>query len=503
MDVNVDITLNNETDHYYVAIDLGSNSFHMLIVRENRGLIEVVDRVKDMVQIARGLKNGVLSEEAQNRALECLQCFNERIQEIPAEHIKAVGTKALRAASNGPEFLYQAEKALGVPIQLVSGYEEARLVYVGVSNNISQDHQKRLVIDIGGASTEFIVGQDYSPRLLESLSIGCVTFTEKYLTNAKGELDITPKTLNNVYIAASEELEGIRSIYRSEGWDITYGASGTMKSVTEIMPIMTPAGIISREGVNELYRQLGENKEIKIDNVTKQRRFVMPAGIAILKAILDQLDIEELHVSDAALKEGLIHETIGRLKHHDIRDETVTKHIAKYHVDRSQAERVKHIALSLFQQLQPACVDGINCTSVLGWSALLHEIGLTISHSGYHHHGRYILENSDLAGFNRYEQYLLATLVGMHRRKINQNRIEALNPAHRDAILSMAICLRLATVLNRKRDDLEFPPSIAWTDKSITLTFETQWLENNPLTQRSLTQEAEYLSRIGITLNYY
>jgi exopolyphosphatase/guanosine-5'-triphosphate,3'-diphosphate pyrophosphatase len=455
-----------------------------------------------MVQIARGLKNGVLSEQAQSRAVECLKCFNERIQDIPIEHIKAVGTKALRAASNGPQFLNLAEKALGIPIQLVSGYEEARLVYVGVSNNISQDHRKRLVIDIGGASTEFIVGQDYSTRLLESLSIGCVTFTERYLANSKGELELNPKSLNDVYLAACEELEAIRSNYRAEGWDITYGASGTMKSVTGIMPAKTPAGIISREGVTELYRQLCENKEIKIENASKQRRYVLPAGIAILKAILDELNINELHVADAALKEGLIHETLGRLKHHDIRDETVIKHITKYHVDQAQAERVKNTALALFKQLPPTNVTGINSTSVLGWSALLHEIGLTISHSGYHHHGRYILDNSDLAGFNRYEQFLLAILVGMHRRKINQTLFETLDSAHRDAVLSMVICLRLATVLNRKRDSLELTPNFSQDDKNITLTFDNQWLEKNLLTQRSLAQEAEYLSRIGYKLQY-
>ncbi|GAB2199295.1 Ppx/GppA phosphatase family protein [Sessilibacter sp. MAH4] len=489
-------------DHYFVAVDLGSNSFHMLIVRENHGLLQVVDRVKEMVQIARGLKDGQLSQEAQDRAIECLRCFNERIVGIPSTNIKAVGTKALRAAKNARAFLREAEVALGVPIELISGYEEARLVYAGVASSISQDHRKRLIVDIGGASTEFIIGQDNTPTLLESLSIGCVTYTEQFLTNAKGDLEVTPETMKAVYIAAREELEAIQSQFRKEGWDITYGTSGTMKSITEMMPELTPAGVITRVGVTELYHKIAREGELKVEGIAKPRRYVMPAGMAVLRAILDSLSIEELHVSDSALKEGLIHETIGRRNQKDIRNETVRKYLDKYHIDAGQAQRVKETALALIAQADIKEDSGLNPISLIGWAAQLHEIGLMLSHSGYHHHGRYILEHCDLAGFNRYEQFLLATLVGMHRRKLNQQSLESLNPNHREPILKMVICLRLAVILNRKRDSTDQTPKVTWNGDKIHLDFGDGWLPNNQLSERSLQQESEYLARINVTMEY-
>ncbi|WP_317929276.1 exopolyphosphatase [Halioxenophilus sp. WMMB6] len=472
----------------------------MLIVRENQGSIEVIDRVKDMVQIARGLKNGTLTEEAIDRALTCLACFKERIQEIPRTQVKAIGTKALRAATNAPAFLRSAEQTLGIPIQLVSGFEEARLVYIGVAQSISHDHRKRLVVDIGGASTEFIIGQGYRPLLLESQTMGCVTFTDQYLSNENGELIIDAGTMSNAYLAACEELEAIRRIYCNEGWDITYGTSGTMKSVADLMPEKTPTGVITRDGIHWLYAQVVNDGRIRFDDIPKARRHVLAGGIAILKAVFDQLNISELHVSNAALKEGVIHETVGRLKHYDIRDETVEKQQRKYRIDRAQAKRVKITALALMDQLNLADVDGINPHKILGWAALLHEVGLALSHSGYHHHGKYILENCDLAGFNQYEQFLLATLVGLHRRKINTQILESLNPNHRDTILIMTLCLRLAVVFNRKRDNLDSQPHIVRDGDSVRLEFGEGWLGANPLTQRSLLQERDYLARIGIKM---
>lgn len=487
--------------HYFVAIDLGSNSFHMLIVRENHSSIDVVDRVKEMVQIARGIKKGALDDAAQSRALACLSRFKERLQGIPSDHIKVVGTKALRAAANADIFLKSAEQALGQPIQIVSGFEEARLVYTGVAQTISHDHRKRIVIDIGGASTEVIIGQDYKPKLLESLTMGCVTFTDQFLTDSSGELEINAKTLKRAYLAACEELEAIRRIYKNEGWDISYGTSGTMKTVAELMPEGTPTGVIDRTGIYRLYKTIVAAQSTDLENIPKARRHVLAGGIAILKAVFDQLDIEQLHVSSAALKEGLIYDAIGRLKHHDIRDETVAKTQAKYGIDKPQANRVNKTAKQLMKQLRLQPNDVFNQAKILAWAAELHEIGLSISHSGYHHHGRYILANCDLAGFNRYEQFLLSTLVGMHRRKLNTQLLESLSANHRENILSLAICLRLAVVLNRKRDDLNCKPAIKRQGDNVDLQFGSEWLEANPLTQTSLSQESIYLSRIGISLS--
>lgn len=489
-----------DSSHYFVAIDLGSNSFHMLIVRENHFAIEVVDRVKDMVQIARGLKNGVLNDAAQERALTCLARFKERLRGIPKENIKVVGTKALRAAENAKGFLNAASRELGLPIQIVSGFEEARLVYIGVAQTISHDHRKRLVIDIGGASTEFIIGQDYHPKLLESLTMGCVTFTDHYLTHDDGSLNINAKTMKRAYLSACEELEAIRRIYMSKGWDITYGASGTMKTVAELMPENTPTGVVDKTGLYWLYDTVVSEQNSHFEGIAKTRRHVLAGGIAILKAIFDQLDISQLHVSGAALKEGLIYETIGRLQHHDIRDQTVENTQQKYGIDNQQAERVRTTASELFAQINLPPNDVFNQNKILAWAAQLHEIGLSISHSGYHHHGKYILANCDLAGFNRYEQFLLSTLVGLHRRKINTAVLDSLSSGHRENILSLVICLRLAVLLNRKRDHLECQPKLRQKGDQVRLEFEPAWLDTHPLTQTSLDQETNYLSRIGIEL---
>ncbi|GLS27857.1 Ppx/GppA family phosphatase [Marinibactrum halimedae] len=487
---------------YFVAVDLGSNSFHMLIARENNGVLEVIDRVKDMVQIARGLKNGVLSEEAQERALTCLACFYDRIKEIPGSQIRAVGTKALRAAHNADDFLSKAEKTLGYPIQIVSGYEEARLVYLGVSHSISHDHRKRLVVDIGGGSTEFIIGQDYRPKLLESLSIGCVTYAEKYFQKAAERGVVTEKMMRNAYLEACEELELIRKTYRREGWNVAYGASGTMKVIAGLMPELTPTGVITKVGLESLYDSVIETGKVDVEGIPKLRRDVLPAGLAVLKAIFDQLKIQELHVSLSTLKEGLIYDAIGRMRHADIRDETVDHQLDKYRIEKKQGKRVKETALQLFSQLETQAISGLNAEKILSWAAMLHEIGLSLSHSGYHHHGRYLLEHGDLAGFNRYEQFLLATLVGMHRRKLSVQQLSTLNPEHRDTILAMVVSLRLAVLLNRRRKRLPVEPYLRWEDSTITLTFDAGWLEEHPLTLLTLEQESDYLRRVGLSLIY-
>lgn len=487
---------------YFAAIDLGSNSFHMLIARDNHGEIEIVDRVKDMVQIARGLqRDGTLSHEAQGRALHCLACFAERIRNIPANHIRAVGTKALRAAQNAKSFLSQAEDALGQPISIISGYEEARLVYRGVSHAITRDKRRRLVIDIGGGSTEFIIGLNHQPQLLESLSIGCVTYAERFFNHA-GSANVSLEAVNNTYLATCEELEGIRREYCQRGWDMAIGASGTMRAIAELMPDNSLAGIITREGLEKLISEtLAEGRIVNLD-VPKLRRDVLPAGLAILRGIFDQLGIEELHVADATLKEGLIYDTIGRLAKQDIRDTTVENLIQRYQIDSKQAQRVQDTALKLFHQLDVKPLSHTQADSILGWAAKLHEIGLSLSHSNYHKHGQYILNNADMAGFSRFEQQLMSTLVRSHRRNLKPDLLQALGEQVMESCLPMVFCLRLATLLNRRRENVEQLPRIDWKDGRVKLAFIDGWLDEHPLTRVNLAAEANWLAAIEVDFHY-
>jgi len=479
----------------------------MLIVKVNDDSIEIVDRVKEMVQIARGLQRSkALSEDAKARALHCLSCFQERLRDIPSHQIRVVGTKALRMANDAAAFLREAEAALQHPIDIISGYEEARLVYLGASQDISPDKGKPLIIDIGGGSTEFIIGEGNNPLLLESLSIGCVTFSDRFLTDDHGNAieTITPAILNEIYYATSIELELIIRRYRRVGWDIAIGSSGTMRAVAELMPSDVVSGVITRAGLAGLRQNLIDDVAIdNINSISERRRSVLPAGILILSAIFDHLNLDEIMVVDATLKEGLIYDTIGRLSAEDMRDQTVEKLIDTYSIDREQAIRVDHTLNHFFPALdQEPILNGVNVKKLLHWAALLHEIGLTISHSGYHRHGHYLLSESDMAGFNRFEQELLALYVGCHRRKINTARSSLLTANDNSAIAILLVFLRLAVLLNHRREDEFERPRLTIDGDNIHLTFVGSWLDEHPLTYRNLLQEQRYLEAISIQLTF-
>jgi exopolyphosphatase/guanosine-5'-triphosphate,3'-diphosphate pyrophosphatase len=525
----------DETNPYFAAIDLGSNSFHLLVVKINDGVIEKIDSVKEMVQIAKGLHiSNQLSQEAQDRALHCLRCFQERIRDIPPEQIRIAGTKALRSASNAHSFLKQAKEALGHNIDIVSGYEEARLVYLGVSHDISADKGRSLVIDIGGGSTEFIIGEQQQAHLLESLPIGCVTYSDEFfndepLNNLPGlpPKIITTEMIWKTYYATSIELEAIVQPYQRLGWGIAVGSSGTMKAVAKLMQNDVVNGVITKEGLSVLLNQLHtEGKLLDTSGLSTERRNTLPAGIVILSAIFDQLVLDEIHVVHSALKEGLIFDTLGRLfskqdNNIDIRDQTVTKMMAQYQVDTAQATRAD-IALSHFvTQLPEPIVNGVNVKNILHWAAQLHEIGLTISHSGHHHHSYYLLKESDMAGFSRFEQKLLALLVGAHRKKIGADKKALISADSQQTLHPSLVCLRLAVLLNQRREDGIELPHIAFAfvktlltsensddtptavnELNITLRFPEGWLDNHPLTYHNLSREKKYLSSLRVILQF-
>lgn len=482
---------------YFAAIDLGSNSFHLLVARVTDNKVEIVDREKDMVQIARGLlPDGTLSDDAQQRAIACLHRFAERLRDIPRAQIRAVGTNTLRNARDSVTFLRTAERTLGANIQTISGYEEARLVYAGLANTISKAEQ-RLVIDIGGGSTEFIIGNGSEPLLLESLALGCVAFSERFILSAGG---VKENTMRQAYFAACAELEEIRKNYRKTGWEIAYGTSGTMKAVAELLVSSDGGAVITKASLDALVKDTVENGKISASSVPKLRRDVLPAGLAILQAIFDQLKLDKIHVATATLKEGLIFDTLGRFSNHDERMETVSELISKHSIDTQQAKRIKDCAIAFWSQISGPDLPGVSRTKILRWAAQLHEIGLSISHSGYHHHGYYILRYSDLAGFGRYEQYILANLVRLHRKKPAEDRIEGLDVSARAAFIPLLVCLRLSILLHRRRESLDIAPTLSEGQNQYTVHFQREWLDAHPLTLAGLEQEQAYLNNIGVSL---
>lgn len=490
--------LNSESP-YFAAVDLGSNSFHMVIARIQNGQMEIIDREKEMVQIARGVKkDGHLSLDAQTRALECLHRFSERLRDIPAEQIRAVGTKTLRTTSKSKSFIKKAEQLLGAPIQIISGYEEARLVYVGLSHSVLNDHSKRLVVDIGGGSTEFIIGEDYDPILMESLDMGCVSFTKRY---AKPSGKITHKFMGKVYLAACSEIEVLRKNFLKAGWQIVFGTSGTVRAIADLTLAKDGGAVISKSSLDQLFNDLVNDKKI-LQNVPELRRDVLPAGTAILKAVFDQLQLESMHVADAALKEGLIFDTIGRLSDKDSRSDTIKKLQQQYNVDTDHAKRVASTSIALWQQIRSPVLKGVSRTKILRWAAELHEIGLSISHAGFHHHGYYIIRYNDMAGFGRYEQYILANLVRSHRKNLDQQNFEDMDELAIVAFIPLLVCLRLAVLFHRRREDIDFLPKLTNTKLGYQLKFRRGWLKQHPLTLAGLEQERDQYENIGVALDF-
>lgn len=485
------------------AVDLGSNSFHMIVARANKHELQIQDRLREMVRLGAGLDaQGNLSEEAQLRALECLERFGQRLRGLPVNDVRIVGTNTLRKARGQNTFLQQAQQALGYPVEIISGIEEARLIYLGVSHSLAEDGMRRMVIDIGGGSTEVIIGERFEPILMESLYMGCVSMSREFF--AEGV--ISKERLDAAELAAQLELEGIVRRYHVIGWDQTVGASGTAKAIARVVEAngWSSEGITpkSLKQLRKAILQATHIDELKLKGMSEERRPVFLGGFAIMSALFYSFDIEKMLISDGALREGLLYEMLGRAQHADVREHSIGILIKRYQVDTDHAKRVEQTALALLQQV---AVDwkltDPNYALLLGWAARLHEIGLAIAHSGYHKHGAYLLEYSDLSGFSLQEQQLLAILVRSHRRKLDTNLFSALPKALQTVVIKLAILLRIAVKLQRSRLDAPLPTFIVKArEKQLTLTFPADWLQEHALTYMDLERETQYLAQLDYQL---
>lgn len=488
----------NTPSPYFAAIDLGSNSFHLLVARHNNGLLDIIDREKDMVQLGKGLTaSGRLSQAVQQRALVCLGRFGERLRHIPPAQIRALGTKTLRSACHAEAFIQKAEQALGHKIEIISGFEEARLVYQGLAHCVANDNNRRLVLDIGGGSTECIIGQDHTPSLLESLNIGCISGSQLL---PQGQ-PITAKHLHSVYLAACAHIETILPAYLGAGWDIAYGTSGTFRALAECLAPQDGGAVIRKASLMHFIETLSRQGKIALKSLPSQRRAVLPAGAAIVWALFDQFQLDTIHIADATLKEGVIYDLIGRLAHEDARHQAVAKLQQHYRIDTRQAQQVQQLALQLWQQLKTPSIPALSRTKILSFAAQLHEIGLAISHSGHHHHGHYILKHSDLAGFSRYEQAILADIVRCHRKKmLPEGVFTPLDPKVQQALMPLVVCLRLAVLLHRSRQAFTATLQLTKQGSRYRLIFPKGWLAAHPLTQAGLQQEKSYFEDAGLNL---
>ncbi len=492
----------NET---FAAVDLGSNSFHMVVanVVDSRALI--VDRIKEMVRLAGGLdENRRLTDDAMETALQCLEMFGQRIKTIPTSNIRAVGTNTLRQARNSVEFLAHANAALGHNIEIISGREEARLVYLGVANTIFNDKNKRLVIDIGGGSTELIIGKGFNTGITESLFMGCVSTSQRFFKD--GEL--TAKRLRKACIAALQELENVRERYRNYGWDNAIGTSGTIRAILDVVIGQGWSdSVITSESLSKLKKALismGHINKIDFEELSPNRIPVFVGGVVVLSAVFDALKIESMEYSDGALREGLLYDQIGRQHDIDVRDKTVDRLMNRYSVDFDHADRVEKITKHIFRSIKSEWqLEKKEDLKMIRWAARLHEIGLAIAHSQYHKHGAYLLSNSDIPGFSRQEQILLSILVRLHRRKFTLDIFEQVTDDIQNKLIKLIIILRLAIVLNRSRNAIKTPEiDVKTNGKKIELQFQNGWLSDHPLTEADLEAEANYLSVTDYNLDF-
>ncbi len=487
------------------AVDLGSNSFHMIVARFKDGQIHVLDRLKEMVRLGGGLdKNNYLSEESQQRALECLARFGQRLRSMPVNNVRIVGTNVFRAALNAHSFLQQAEQVLNYPIEIVSGREEARLIYLGVAHTLPSTNEKTLVVDIGGGSTEFIIGQKFDTLVRESLNMGCVSMTQRHFST--GEIKL--KSMRHAEIQAQQEIQTIKYRFTELGWDTAIGAAGTLRSVERVICEMGWDNKISRQGLECLKNALLEAEHIdnlKLKGLSTRRTPVFPGGVAIICGIFDALNLDSMKASDSALREGVILDLLGRITHEDARESTIHTLMLRYSVDNQQAERVENTALSFLSQVSDNWHSNQEeSATMLSWAARLHEIGLSIAHDSYHKHGEYLITYSDMAGFSRQEQAFLATLIRSHRRRFPTDACQNCSPSDQIKLQHLCILLRLAVLVHRSRTLTVQIPEIVLqvTSKDIKVKFPPRWLEKHPLTQADLEQERDYLKEIQIVLDF-
>jgi len=498
------MTEKQEQNKIVVALDLGSNSFHLLLAKIEHGEIRPLEFLAEKVQLAADLnEDRLLSSEAINRALECVQRFAQLVVNLKPSAVRIVGTQVLRKARNSYQFIWQAKQLLGHEVEVISGNEEARLIYLGVSHRLAQTENKRLVIDIGGGSTEIIVGQNFKPITLESLSLGCVSLTKSYFADGK----ITSARYASAYTYARLKLLDIESHINIYSWQDVVGASGTARVIKEVCEAtgfgvdkITPAGI---KWQKKHLLKLGDVTKIDLDEVNLSRRSIYPAGLAIMEAIFDAFEITEMQYCDWALREGLIYDLLGRNQQEDIRSRTLNAIIKRSDIDTKYALQIQNTALNIFNQVSAAWNLTENWQQeLLSWATKIHEVGRAIAHHNYHKHGAYLIKHADLAGFSTQDQNMLALLVRFQKSKIKLEKFAEFNEMQGN-LVKLCILLRLAIILNhvRNQDDTGAIKFMA-QEHSLTIKFDDNYLASNPLTVAKLEQEANYLAQINFKLSY-
>ena len=478
------------------AVDLGSNSFHLQIGRVVDDQVYLLDSLREPARLGAGLtRDRRIDRATRSRALEALGRFSERLRGLPRSAVRAVGTSALRVAKNADSFLAEAEATLGFPIEVIFGREEARLIYLGVAHSLAPSPDRRLVIDVGGGSTELIIGTGLEPELMESISMGCVSYSLRFFPDGRLE----KSCFKRAELAAANELQRIVDAYRHTGWKHAVASSGTAKSLAAIL---RETGLaeqgITASGLEKLRAQFikaGEVDELDLPGLREDRAPIIAGGLAIMSAALAEFGIEQLDVSDGALRQGVLYDLVGRVRHRDMREATVRQFMRRYQVDAPQAERVAKLAQTIYADLEaePSESDA----AMLRWAAQLHEIGISIAHAGYHKHSAYVVAQADMPGFSQWEQARLSRLLLAHRGKLT--KIDDL--PERSADWELIFALRLSALFYLSRRDIALPALACKASKSgFLVSLPRAWLEEHPLTEAALEAETDEWRALGVKL---
>jgi len=485
------------------AVDLGSNSFHLIVARVRDGHLIATERLKEKVQLAKGQRDGRLADAAVHRGLDCIARFAQRLRGVPRERISVAGTFALREATNRDAFVPQAERLLGRPIRILSGREEAELIFLGVSHALAADTDSWLVIDVGGGSTELCHGRAFTPDRIESVKLGCVSLTDRWF----GEGGFSARAYHAARDDALRSLAGVRAAFAHARAGRVIGTSGTIESVQAVLNAAGFAsGAITRPGCDELERAFLERRwmvESGIPGLAPERIDIFPAGLAVVSALLEALDIEAIGHVDATLLDGLLYDLVGRRGAEDVRELTVSQWRARFEVDVQQIARVKATALSLHDGVaEPWRLDDERSRELLRWSCDLHEIGLLVSARQPNRHGAYLIENGDLAGFSSDDRRALALLVRAHRGGFPLFALASFDSAFAEQLKRLAILLRVAVILERSRTDADSPSVVARAtgDAEIMLEIDSAWLSDHALSRAELERETDRVGDAGVRL---
>jgi len=492
------------TEDLIAVVDLGSNSFHMAIASIGKSGIRIVDRVKHKVYLSSGLDDdSVLDDAAIARGVEAMGRFAQRLKGEKLWKVRIVATHTMRVAKNIDQIIDAFRQVFDYPVEVIDGVDEARLIFTAVAHTTHHEQSKRLVVDIGGGSTELIIGEGYQPIRLSSHSLGSNLFTKKYFSEEK----ITSRNFFNAINRVKADLEIYYRAYRKEGWDVAIGTSGTVKHVASLVEPDANEPSITLAGLLELKSKLIEYGTVEheyFERVPQDRRTIIPGGLAVLIGVFQLLKIKELHFCDAGLREGVIYQELWHLEHTDIRERTVGDLIERHRLPQIQATRVQETSVALFEQIAKEHKHFGYYRSFLRWAAMLHEVGRAIRIQNVHQHSGYIVSHSPMPGFSIEQQAVLAWLVTNHRKGINIDALSSFPQHDFEMLRVVLVCLRSAVTLHRSRASLDRIPLIESNDLSdriqFTLIFDERWLEEHPLTAFDLSEEQRRWQKRNVDL---